>query len=472
MRINTTPGCYTALWGGESGSAAYYIENDNRFAHGIASTSNRTTQGEYAKLWEQFTTDLVSFETNTRGTSFDLEPLQVRADGSDTTARAGEAFSNQFTVQMVNATNANPAAQNYQIEVRLSSNNNISTSDRLIATWNYSNVDFAANQVRQFNIPAPFIPLDVTPGQYWLGVTISSAPGDSNSANNDSDTWDAQVVTVQSALPPQAPTLLFPANFATDVDRNANLDWASSTNATSYDVYFGTDSTPDSGEFVGNTTSTFWSLPPLAYETTYYWRIVGKGPGGDTTSSTFRFTTEDEPAPDAVASSVREVGDNTYVPGENIDIFHQVQNLGTATAFSTVADMRLSLNTIISTGDVDLGNRNLGNLLVGQLSTGTNTYQVPLGTPPGTYYVGMIANTADDSNSGNNTAVDLGQITVNECPADLAAPFGQLTFADVGAFVNAFNSGNLAVADLAAPFGQLTFADVGAYLASFSAGCP
>lgn len=55
--------------------------------------------------------------------------------------------------------------------------------------------------------------------------------------------------------------------------------------------------------------------------------------------------------------------------------------------------------------------------------------------------------------------------------ADFAEPFGSLTFADIGAFLAAFNAGGRD-ADLAEPFGQLTFADIGAFLAAFAAGCP
>jgi hypothetical protein len=57
------------------------------------------------------------------------------------------------------------------------------------------------------------------------------------------------------------------------------------------------------------------------------------------------------------------------------------------------------------------------------------------------------------------------------CPADLAAPFGVLTFADISAFLEAFNTMDRA-ADLAAPFGVFTFADISAFLAAFQAGCP
>lgn len=55
--------------------------------------------------------------------------------------------------------------------------------------------------------------------------------------------------------------------------------------------------------------------------------------------------------------------------------------------------------------------------------------------------------------------------------ADLAAPLGQLTFADISAFLAAF-SGQNPDADLAAPSGAFTFADISAFLAAFSAGCP
>jgi alpha-amylase len=56
-------------------------------------------------------------------------------------------------------------------------------------------------------------------------------------------------------------------------------------------------------------------------------------------------------------------------------------------------------------------------------------------------------------------------------PADLAEPFGQLTFGDISVFLAAFSAQDPS-ADLAAPFGQFTFGDISAFLAAFSAGCP
>jgi hypothetical protein len=66
----------------------------------------------------------------------------------------------------------------------------------------------------------------------------------------------------------------------------------------------------------------------------------------------------------------------------------------------------------------------------------------------------------------------MGRTPVGPCnPADLAPPFGQLTFGDISAFLAAFQAMDPA-ADLAPPFGQLTFGDISAFLAAFSGGCP
>lgn len=56
------------------------------------------------------------------------------------------------------------------------------------------------------------------------------------------------------------------------------------------------------------------------------------------------------------------------------------------------------------------------------------------------------------------------------CRSDFAFPVGQLSFADIAAFLGAFNA-NDPSADIAAPIGQLTFADISAFLQSFAVGC-
>ncbi|PCI08315.1 hypothetical protein COB72_08545 [bacterium] len=198
MELSTGGNCLDTVWGGMSGSGMYYIDGDNRYVHAICSTSNRTTWGRYCKFWESFTTSMVNYENATRGNIFDIEALQFRAGGS-TSVFQGQALDAGATVSIANATNNNPAADSYTLRVYLSTNNNISSGDTLLATWTY-NTDFAAMQTRTFNVPAPTIPLDTPPGTYWIGVEIDPSE-DGISSNNDTDTWDAQQITVLEAHP-------------------------------------------------------------------------------------------------------------------------------------------------------------------------------------------------------------------------------------------------------------------------------
>lgn len=285
LQLNTFEGCFSAVWGGMSGSGMYYISGDNRNVHAVCSTSNRSTRGYYARLWETFVNDMVAYENATRSNSEDWEPLMLRARGS-TTVRAGTAMNDSLDVKMINATNANPPARDYTLRLYLSTNNLISSSDTLLATWNWNNRDFDAMANVNFNIPAPTIPIDTPPGQYWLGVIAdSSLPG--TTSNDDSSGWDAQRITVTVGLPAIASSPV-PANNSVNQSVNVNLDWANAARATSYRVHFGTSNTPP---FVGTTTSSAWTLPTLAANTRYYWRIDTVNSAGTTTGTTWNFRT-------------------------------------------------------------------------------------------------------------------------------------------------------------------------------------
>lgn len=82
----------------------------------------------------------------------------------------------------------------------------------------------------------------------------------------------------------------------------------------------------------------------------------------------------------------------------------------------------------------------------------------------------LLIDSASVSGSGAVSLVALGQGPAGCNDADLAEPLGQLTFADISAFLVAFSVSD-PTADLAAPFGTFTFADIGAFLSAFSAGC-
>ena len=88
--------------------------------------------------------------------------------------------------------------------------------------------------------------------------------------------------------PPAAPALTSPANGVSGVVATPALEWNAASGAASYDVYFGTLSSPP---MVTNTTATSYSPGPLNSGSTYYWRIVARNNIGTTSSATWSFTT-------------------------------------------------------------------------------------------------------------------------------------------------------------------------------------
>lgn len=466
MQLNTGGNCLDTVWGGMSGSAMYYIDGGSRYAHSVCSTSNRNDRGYYCKLWEGFVTDMQSFENNTRTSDEDWEPMMMRANGS-TTVQAGTAMDADMSVRMVNATNADPAPQDYVLRVYLSTNNNISTADTQLATWNWSNRDFGAMGNVNFTVPAPFIPIDTPPGTYWIGVIADSGiPG--TDTNDDTDTWDAQQITVTLGLPGQA-GIVSPSNGATGVDINADVDWTAGARATSSTLYFGTDPTPDSGEFVVSTVGTSWSLPALEENTQYYWRVDSNNSSGTTTGAVWSFRTEVF-APDLRAAVCEYDDAAVYFPGSTIWVTHRTYNDGPGVASGVHLDFYASTNNFISSGDNLIGTRDYGSLNIGSSHWFTSSLTIPASLSPGTYWVGYIASDDDglDTNTGNNWIAGTLPITVSDCVADFNGD-GTLDIFDVFNFLDAFNSGQGA-ADLNND-GVWDIFDVFIYLDLFNAGC-
>ncbi len=87
---------------------------------------------------------------------------------------------------------------------------------------------------------------------------------------------------------PAAPVLVSPANGATGVPLAPALTWNAASGATSYDVYFGTLSTPP---LVTNTAGTSYAPGALSVGTTHYWQITARNDSGFTSSGTWSFTT-------------------------------------------------------------------------------------------------------------------------------------------------------------------------------------
>ncbi|MGB2964902.1 MAG: lectin like domain-containing protein, partial [Anaerolineales bacterium] len=115
---------------------------------------------------------------------------------------------------------------------------------------------------------------------------------------------------------PQNPLDPLPIDGATGVSTSAILDWSDSSGATSYDVYFGTTSSPPQ---VATTTSSSYPPGPMAYNTHYYWRIVAINSCGQTTGSLWDFTTQPAVTPPTVTTNtVTSITSTSAVCGGNV----------------------------------------------------------------------------------------------------------------------------------------------------------
>ncbi|TKJ44228.1 hypothetical protein CEE36_00350 [candidate division TA06 bacterium B3_TA06] len=107
-------------------------------------------------------------------------------------------------------------------------------------------------------------------------------------------TSDVVTVFVDYNQPPSAPGNPSPANGATDQPLDVNLSWTGGDpdgDPVTYDVYFGTSSSPSL--VASDRTTTNYDPGSLEYNTTYYWKIVAKDDkGATTTGDVWQFTTE------------------------------------------------------------------------------------------------------------------------------------------------------------------------------------
>jgi pimeloyl-ACP methyl ester carboxylesterase len=141
-------------------------------------------------------------------------------------------------------------------------------------------------------------PVIASSNQNWVTVTpqgssvaYTIAPNNGTSQQNATITIGTQAVSVVQAgtpVAPPAPVLASPANGSTGVSPTASLNWSASGGATSYNVYFGTSSTPP---LVTNTAGTSYGPGTLNAGTTYYWQVAAENSGGSIGSAIWSFTT-------------------------------------------------------------------------------------------------------------------------------------------------------------------------------------
>jgi hypothetical protein len=132
--------------------------------------------------------------------------------------------------------------------------------------------------------------------------------------------------TTVPPIPPGQAGNPSPADLATDVDNNTDLNWSAGSGADSHDVYFGAVSP---GVFQGNQTGTTFDPGTLAFNTSYYWRIDEVNPFGTTTGTVWSFTTQIAPPHiDTlnVTDGWNEKDGKTFVEDDKVYVFTSSDN--------------------------------------------------------------------------------------------------------------------------------------------------
>jgi sugar lactone lactonase YvrE len=130
-----------------------------------------------------------------------------------------------------------------------------------------------------------------------VNVSATAASQVSNqvtvSGGNSSAASISGVTTVLGVVP-AAPALVSPANGSTGAPLTSILTWNAASGATSYQVFFGTLTTPP---LVTTTSGTSYTATALTANTTYYWQIVAQNGSGSAGSAIWSFNTGTAVAP-------------------------------------------------------------------------------------------------------------------------------------------------------------------------------
>jgi len=139
---------------------------------------------------------------------------------------------------------------------------------------------------------SPLAISDMSVGTHTIQMTATDSDGESGSA-----TIEITILPEENRAP-YTPSNPSPSHQATGQSRSVTLSWSGGDpdggDSVTYDVYFGTDSNPDSGELVSTARSSrSYSPGTLSSGTRYYWMIVAKDNHGRTTQGpVWRFDTQ------------------------------------------------------------------------------------------------------------------------------------------------------------------------------------
>lgn len=194
-------------------------------------------------------------------------------------------------------------------------------------TWSSSNILKLWDATNPIPLAGEHVVINLTPysGLVKFGIYAKSAISAMNVYDND--IYVDNFALVDPTAIPDCIAGGSPADSATGVEPTMALSWSASANTLGYKVYFGTTNPPP---FIGNLGNVTTYAPVMAYNTTYYWKVVPFNAGGDAVGCpvwTFKtleplgipylqdFTTTGVTPPEAWSESQGEIGNPTTLTG-------------------------------------------------------------------------------------------------------------------------------------------------------------
>ena len=176
-------------------------------------------------------------------------------------------------------------------------------------------------------------------GNYTITVTGTGVTTNSISVN----------LNVDGAIP-TTPSLVSPANGATETLISLNLDWNPITGATSYTVEMATNTTFTANYTSNIVTSDNFNTPELTSSTQYFWRVKSTNSCGESSYSTIRsFTTAS-----IACTTYNSTENNINIPSFG-NTSHVITSTINITDDTTITDLNSTINiTHVWAGDMEL----------------------------------------------------------------------------------------------------------------------
>jgi len=188
-------------YGGQSGSGYYSIENGHRIVSTIMSHStNNNTKSGTIRLSSSIFDDIQDFVYGALPNSPNLSPMALQASDHNLTAGCDHLSTVHVLLH-----NYSEAAFSGKVPVRLylSTDGNISASDRLLGTQSFS-VQIAPRNGAWVTLKNVLVPSNVPGGSYYLGALLDLSDG--LKSDNDSRGDDNERVQIfpahQLSVPP------------------------------------------------------------------------------------------------------------------------------------------------------------------------------------------------------------------------------------------------------------------------------